>query len=149
MYCVLRPGVAGEEGSSLPVPGASVALPAEPVSRPHREGKISTPSHKRPPFTSLSEIEKGVEWLALSVQSSYLLPLGTDSAGWPCDSPHICPIALANLKGKPNEMFGEVDCRGHSTSKRAGGLRRRVGLAELSHICPPALMGFHFFWHHQ
>lgn len=34
------------------------------------------------------------------------------------DSPHICPIALANLKGKPNEMFGEVDCRGHSTSKR-------------------------------
>lgn len=125
MYFVLRPhGATGEKrGQPLCEPEASVTLPAEPVSRPHRKEKITKPPQMTP-FSAPSFKQQRV--LMSCPKCSELLPssprhrlLGGS------DSPHICPIALANLKGKPNEMFGEVNCRGHSTSKRSGGLRQR------------------------
>lgn len=125
MSCVLRPHAAtGKKRGGLSELEASVTLPAEPVSRPHGKGEIMQPP-QRSLLSSLSETAKVLNgWLCVFRAPTFFPQAQT--AGWLCDSPHICPIALANLKGKPNEMFGEVDCRGHSTSKRSGGLRQRV-----------------------
>lgn len=73
--------------------------------------------------------------------------------GGSCNSPHACPIALANLEGKPDEMSGEVarqaHCGGRSTSRRARGLRRGAGWIQPLHVRSPTLVGFYLFCYHQ
>lgn len=134
-------------------PEAAVTLPAEPASRPHRKGEITQPP-QRTAFSAPSlKQQKVFNGLPCVFRAPTFFPQA-QTAGWLCDSPHIRPIALANLKGKPNEMFGEVDCRGHSTSKRSGGLRqgssrtvtRRPSSSDGLPLLPVPLVGVHSFY---
>jgi hypothetical protein len=81
-------------------------------------------------------------------------PQAKTNTGWFLYSPHICLFALANLKGKPCEMFREMAKTDPlqrpqhvMDSWRVEARGRLDRTAQL--ISPPILMGFHHFQYHQ
>lgn len=103
MYCVLKPTGAQERKDSLPPHKPEAAVPGP---SPHRKGEMNEDS---PCLPLLSEIgQRMFNDLPSVLRAPTVLPQARTLGGSCNNSPHICPIALANLKGKPDEMFGEV-----------------------------------------